>query len=52
MDYLCVSLHEKLCAEFLELFDNDDIIMNNDRPPACKLRKWLMRNDESILQSV
>ncbi len=23
--------------------------MNNDRPPAVKLRKWLMRNKESTL---
>ncbi len=23
--------------------------MNNDRPPALKLRKWLMRNKESTL---
>ncbi len=26
-------------------FDNE----NNDRPPALKLRKWLMRNKESTL---
>ena len=23
--------------------------MNNDRPPASKLRKWVMRNNESTL---
>ena len=23
--------------------------MNNDRPPASKLRKWLMGNNESTL---
>ena len=26
-----------------------DVIMNNDRPPASKLRKWLMGNKESPL---
>ena len=26
-----------------------DVIMNNDRPPASKLRNWLMGNKESTL---
>ncbi len=31
---------------------DDVIIMNNERPPAVKLRKWLMRNKESTLRGL